>query len=243
MENNDNRKTEYDMVIVLCPAERNKLDRKFPEYDENGKYLGGQTRMDAVVGIYKRNPYSKFIVVGGLDKMTQRLEESLKTKDMKEYLEEKCDTVDVERINSLPCTKHNFIAIFIRWAEQNINLENKRIGVLTNYFHLPRSLKFLSDALMEYKIGGNPIFIPIAAESIVCQPEIYIKRQEYFLTLKSEVGGMEDMENGIYKDGCLWRKTKYERGKFEDYEYIIKQEKDKLLSEADKTFLRQQKEI
>lgn len=243
MKDTDNQKTEYDIVIVLCPAERNKLDRKFPEYDENGKYLGGQTRMDAAVEIYKRSPHAKFIVVGGLDKMPKDLEESVKTQDMKEYLEEKCGAVDVERINSLPCTKHNFIAIFIRWAERNVNLNNKKVGVLTNYFHLPRSFKFLSHALVEYKIDGNPIFIPIAAESIVCQPEIYIKSQEYLLTLKSEVEGMQAIENDKYKDGCLWRKTQYERGKFEDYESIVKQEGGKLLSEADKAFLRQQKEI
>ena len=35
---------KYDIIIVLCPER--KFDGKFPEF-KNGKYLGGQTRMDA----------------------------------------------------------------------------------------------------------------------------------------------------------------------------------------------------
>jgi hypothetical protein len=235
MENNSHQIT-YDIVIVLCPEERDKTTDRFPEYNKkDGSYLGGQTRMDAAVALYKRNKSTKFFVVGGLDKRCKTLCDSVKTKGMKDYLVEECGKdIVVTRINSLPCTRHNFIATFVDWKSQSLTLENKIVGILTNFYHLPRSFKFLGQVLQNYKIDGNPLFIPIAAESIVCQPEIYINNQEYLLTLKNEVQGMQVIEDYAYKDGCLLRKSEYERGKFEDYADIIKSHGDALLSEEDK---------
>lgn len=238
MENND-VKTEYDMVIVLSPSERNEFG-KFIEYEKSGVYLGGQTRMDAAVEICKKNMQARIIVVGGLKEGCKSMDDSYKTKGMKDYLEEKCgNDVHVERVNSLPCTKHNFISVLIKLTADGEDLNFKKIGILTNYYHLPRAWKFLSHALGEYKISGKPIFIPIAAESIVDQHEIYSgKKQEYLLRLEDEVRGIKMCELGEYKDGCLYRKGEYKRGKLEDFIFIIGKEGDRLLSEKDREFLR-----
>ena len=202
-------------------------------------YLGGQTRMEAAASIYKTNWSAKFLVVGGLSENCKTIEESKKTSDMAEYLVESCgQTIVCERINSLPCTKHNFIRIFTYWEKQGFEVKNKTIGILTNLFHLPRSFKFLSRALQEHPIEGNPTFVPIAAESIISQDEIYTtKYKEYLVTLNKEVEGMRALEGGSYKDGCLWRESEYERGKYEAYENIIKSQYVVLLSNDDKSFL------
>lgn len=198
-------------------------DGKFPEY-HRGMYLGGQTRMDAAVELYKNNKLAKFIVVGGLNKDCNNIEDSEKTSSMKKYLEKECKEINVTSINSLPCTKHNFVAIFAYWEENSQeDLSKKTVGVLTNHYHLPRSLKFLSLAQKEFLLSNNPIFNPIAAESVICQPEVYIKKQEYELTSNSEVRGMGDMERGLYRD-CLFR------GKFDIDNPVLRDNYKKLLS-------------
>jgi len=231
-------KSKYDIIIVLNASERNQKTRLFDEYDK-GLYLGGQTRMEAAAEICKNNMDSKIIVVGGLKDNPESIDDSKKTKDMEEYLLENVGKqINIQRINSLPCTKHNFIAIFIHWSANQIDLTEKKVAILTNYYHLPRTFKFLSNAIIDYGIKGSPIFIPIAAESIINKSEIYeSKSTEFLKRLQGEVKGLSDLEKGEYKDPCLYKKEEYEKGKLENFINIIKSEGDMLLSEADKNSL------
>jgi hypothetical protein len=194
---------KYDIIIVLCPWK--KVDCKFPEF-LNGKYVGGQTRMDATCEIYKKNKQAEFIIVGGYN---ENSEESDKVRDMKNFLKEKCPEIIIKECPSLPCTRHNLVAIFNTWRRDPQDLQGKKIGLLTNFYHLPRTLRFWSELVTIKDFRGKkiPTPFPICAESIVkdMSSGVYTRFIEYFLVLESERLGLKDIEKEKYRDSCLMK--------------------------------------
>ncbi len=220
---------EYDIIIVLCASARSD-DGKFVEF-EKGQYLGGQTRMDAAVKLYKDNHKAQFILVGGYNKNEEK---SDKVNGMQQFLEEKCgQDVDTLLCPSLPCTRHNLIAIFNTWKKNKVffdKLKNKKIGVLTNFYHLPRALRFWSELVSQEEFAGIPTPFPISAESIIGDSgEAHIRFIEYLLRINGEVKGLKDIEEAHYGDKCIEKEK--------DLKYfikIIKRKRDILLNSEDK---------
>ena len=216
---------KYDIIIVLCPW--TKINGQFPEF-LNGKYLGGQTRMDAAFQIYKKNKQAEFIIVGGYN---ENSEESDKIRDMRSFLKEKCPAMMIRERPSLPCTRHNLVAIFNTWKKTPQDLQNKKIGLLTNFYHLPRALRFWSElvTIKDFKEMRIPVPFPVCAESILrnMPADIYIRFIEYFLALEGERCGLKDIEKGEYQDSCLTKKL----SKFKS---LIKKHKEILLTEKER---------
>ncbi|MDD5639196.1 MAG: ElyC/SanA/YdcF family protein [Candidatus Pacebacteria bacterium] len=214
---------EYDIVIVLCP-EKKDPDDKFPEF-KNNKYLGGQTRMDAACEIFKKNKGAEFVLVGGYD---QNSKKSKKVEDMREFLKEKCENIIILERPSLPCTRHNLVAVFNYWIKERKEIKGKKIGILTNFYHLPRALRFWGELVNEKEFSEIPVPIPIIAESIVEKSDAYTRFIEYILRTDSEINGLKDNEKGTYKDNCLDKNM-------EHFKSVINDEKEILLTSAERS--------
>ena len=178
---------KYDFIIVLCASRIN--NGKFDDLEEkNGMYLGGDDRMKAALDLNDQT--NKFIVVGG--GMEKEINERwLKTDDMYEYLlNNSVDSSKIIRVASEPDTTGNMSAIY-KCLREVVN--NKRVGILTNYYHIPRALRFAEDIFVE----ENVRFIPIIAESSVNTfpfkywPQLIVRTQ-------NEVKGLTDWNKGIY---------------------------------------------
>lgn len=226
---------KYDIIIVLCP-EKKDPDGKFPDF-KDGMYLGGQVRMDAAKKIYENNENAEFIVVGGYNSKSKRSEwekvdASQKVDDMKSFLKKDCLGIKIIPIKSLPCTKHNLVAIFNTWknSEEKLKrLKDKKIGLLTNFYHLPRALRFWGELTNTEEFMGIPMPISISAESIIELPvnNMHIRFIEYLLRLEDERRGLKDIENESYAGSCLGKK-------FDDFKDIIEKYKDILLTESER---------
>jgi hypothetical protein len=247
---------KYDFIIVLCPSVR-CLDGKFSQF-ENGKYLGGQTRMEAAVKLAQENKNTTFILVGGYNeddgiKASKYYKKSQKTADVEKYLKEKKVKEKkvknkkiikrIEIVNSLPCTKHNLVAVFHEFKEE-LSDKNKKIGLLTNAYHLPRALRFwkklVDDEKDEFgtiiKPGKKPSkdepgeLKPIVAESIVGveKDSRYAGEHEYISRLEDELSGLIDIEKDEYRDGCILAKKK-----LRFYKQIIEDHFDKKTGKND----------
>lgn len=187
----------FDYVIILCASELRTCVNKTGHFDELNKdekrlvylYVGGQIRMEAAVDVarYVQN----FIVVGGSEK---------KVKDMRNFLLEELQkeidngeiTSKIIRIESEANTAGNLWAVKGWIKEYNIKFLDKRVGILTNFYHLPRAMRFAKDILPEY------CFIPLAAESLINrhQSTYSFYPKEFLLQICSEIDGLKDWENG-----------------------------------------------
>lgn len=195
----------YDVVVVLGSFKKD-LDGVFPQVLK-GEFLGGQTRMQAASVLYDLNPLTEFYVVGGYD---SRSGSSNEVRDMVSFLKDSCSEIVLIEISSLPCTHHNLIALLNTWRNDTVRLNRlrkSRIGLLTNYYHLPRSTKLISDLLCgcfsDLKI---PLVIPICAEAYIdespmdnmfSEPEMLLAR------LDTEIEALRSMARDKIVDGCL----------------------------------------
>jgi len=221
---------EFDYVIVLCP-ERIGVDGKFPEFFQ-GKFLGGQTRLDSVVRLYERNKNSIFLLVGGYnpDEGFEDFRESQKTIDMEVYLRNKCPSIKTEKANSLPCTKHNLVKVFNTYQE---NLKNGKVALLTNQYHLSRAKAFwvkLTKEEPEFKDIPVPKFI--ASENLIGQSQPVRNSIEYVLRIEEEINGVGDIVVGNYQDSCLNKKFElYKKIIFDEYQSLLtRKERDGIIS-------------
>ncbi len=188
----------YKIVIVLCASEL-KIAKNgstyFEELNENEKknsleYLGGQIRMDAAVDLAER--VEVFIVVGGSQK---------KVDDMKKYIQENlrkkgANVPPIIRIESDPDTNGNLQAIKKVLKDHSLNFKNSEVAILTNFYHIPRSLRFAADIFPEYN------FIPLAAESLIIQhqPTYTLYSKEFLLRISDDIDGLRDWEADRYKE-------------------------------------------
>jgi len=121
------------------------------------------------------------------------------TDTMEKFIKERSNGVQVQKINSLPCTRHNVIALFNQLGRQ---LEGKRVAVLTNEYHLRRFMEFWSRVQFEY---GFRVAEPlgIAAEWICPSAETDFTWAALELRRKAEARGVAELRAGKYVDPCL----------------------------------------
>lgn len=184
-----------DLLIVPSPLLDKERDAFLDVDPVSGLYVGGELRLSATVDFSRRFGPRKIVVVGGLDpERGSRI-----THAMRRFIIENDSTANVQRIDSLPCTRHNVIALFNRLGRQ---LEGKRVGLLTNEYHLPRFLAFWSSLRDEYQLNlSEPL--AIAAESIVNSVDKESRGENVSARRKAEERGLADLRAGRYVDRCL----------------------------------------
>ena len=196
---------KYDKIIILS-AERQDNNKRFPNF-KNGMYSGGQVRMDAAALIAKSNPSSEIIVVGGYNELgTGDLDSSEKVDEISEFLRARVPNIRLQLIYSLPCTHHNFVAVFNRWKKENLFPNN--VAVLTNSYHLPRAMEFAKRCNDELLKDNMINFHPLSAEDTIGESmeQIIGKRtSEYRSRIDKERDGLKKIISGQYKDYCLTR--------------------------------------
>jgi hypothetical protein len=182
-----------DMLIVPSPI-LDDTGTAFPDVDPTtGLYVGGHLRMSAAADFSLHCQPAKVVVVGGLNpKHACRM-----TQAMAQFILEKNSGANVQRINSLPCTRHNVIAILNQLRGE---LAGKRIGVLSNSYHLPRFLAFWTK--LRPHDGNIPDPLTIAAEScrLTRGP---VDQAAYEARIAAEQRGLADLRLGKYLDRCL----------------------------------------
>ncbi len=143
---NKNRE-KYELVILLCPSALNSKG-SFDELSPDGSYLGGQTRMGAAVDISPR--VGTFVVVGGSRKKVYDMAKYLRAEFKKNKISPKPKII---RIRSEADTTGNLWAVkraFKKFRKVN-KFKGKRIGLMTNFYHLPRAMKFGADIFKDEK--------------------------------------------------------------------------------------------
>lgn len=189
-----------EQVVILSSSPRS-MDGQFLNF-ENDMYLGGQVRMEAAAELANTHQDTEFILVGGYNKHGD-LQISDKVNDMADFIRERSPAVRLRPIRSLPCTHHNFVAIFNTILNETTPDE---IGVLTNSYHLPRALEFARRAQDDMGLTKSIGLVAISAEDILNRPiEDIVSgyEDEYQARLDAEEKGLRELKDGIYKDGCL----------------------------------------
>lgn len=191
-----------DKVIVLAPGIV-QADGRFADY-QGGMYVGGHLRMEAAVKLAQTHPSAEFILVGGYNKTGEGdPHTSDKVNDMARYMKEHVPTVKLTPIYSLPCTRHNFVAVLNYWRAHGT--KNKTVGVLTNSYHMERALEFAQQAMILSSPKNPASFVPVGAEEILglSRDKSLLADKKYAQRLESEKRGLEALKNGSYIDSCL----------------------------------------
>ena len=186
---------ELDVLIVPSPILSAEGDVFLDIDPVTGMFTGGHLRLSAVADFATRWRPRGIAVVGGLH--TQH--GTRMTDTMEKFIKERSSGAHVQKINSLPCTRHNVIALFNHLGRQ---LEGKRVAVLTNEYHLRRFLEFWSRLQNEYDFRvAEPL--GIAAEWICPSVETDFTIAALELRRKAEARGVADLRAGKYVDRCL----------------------------------------
>lgn len=189
---------EYDFVILLCASK--SRDDRFDEFPINKdglkEYLGGQIRMEAAIDFALH--VKTYIIIGGKD-------DDDKVNSMKKYLEKKFQeylikpTPKIIRIQSDTDTTGNLWALrFIFHNAGKVNLlKMGKVGILTNFYHLPRVIRFATDIFKDLEIN----FVPIAAEAVITRhlPAFTIRPEATILRIQNDINGLRDWERGEYR--------------------------------------------
>jgi hypothetical protein len=184
-----------DVLIVPSPILSDD-ETDFPEIDPaTGLYIGGRVRLEAAAEFSLRHQPRWILVVGGIHPQhSTRL-----TAAMRQFILKKNARANVRPVNSLPCTRHNVIALFNQLGRE---LEHKRLAVLTNEYHLPRFRAFWSQLRDEYKLAViDPL--PIAAETIWKSRGGETVNDALEARHETEERGLVDLRAGKYVDRCL----------------------------------------
>lgn len=186
----------YDYVIILC-ADKKDESGVFPD-TRDGKYIGGSSRMSAALKYSLDHPETTYIVVGGFDKNGRK---SQKVDDMADYLKEGNTSIKIVTVPSLPCTHHNFVAIFNKMQDE---LVGKSIAIFTSHHHLPRALA-LYNRLVEKEFPKMPMAHVLCAEAFEENgvKSIIENAESYFKRFALEAEGLFDLESNRYLDYCL----------------------------------------
>lgn len=186
-------KDSYKLVIVLCPSEANINNGKYSYFDlENDKredkkiYLGGNIRMQAAIDIAEKVQY--FVVVGG----SKSKVDSMKSFFVQEFEKKKITNYpEIIRVESEADTLGNMRAI----KKAITNFEGN-IGLLTNFYHLPRAMRIAS------MVNPQLTLIPLSAEAVKSS---YDSSYPFFVNeilfrVYREISGLNDLEMGIYNN-------------------------------------------
>jgi hypothetical protein len=201
-----------ERIVVLSPGLPNQSSGHFENYP-GATYVGAEIRMDAAGETALRHPDADLYVVGGIDPKGPRdfmsPLTSRKTQHMRQYIasfEERQRRI-VE-VPSLPCTYHNFVALFNHLSGEGVLSEpSVKLRVLTNAYHIARAQAHLPAALKQVEPTATvPDIAFIDAESVLGlphdagrmpYPELYDRRIEW------EAKGVSDIQSGGYTDSCF----------------------------------------
>jgi len=172
-------------MIVCLSAGLQSSDGKYPQV-KNGMYLGAQTRMDALVTLARRMPAEPIVVVGGYGHDGSQLQ----CDQMAEYVTKVLPNRKVTKVNSLPCTNHNIIAL-----AKNKQLRNGKMTVLSSGYHLPRVYAFWN------KQDLGPVNLVSAEDVMNYDPKIEFL-VEFERRQASEAQGQWHIKTGKYQDSC-----------------------------------------
>ena len=177
--------------MVLCPG-RPKRDNKKVVYDQikDGLYLGGQTRMKAAV-IFSKHA-NTVIVVGGSPR---------KANYMKQYLVSNgVPSSKIIRVESDSDTTGNMFAL--KKISEDYKITGN-IGILTNFYHMNRSIRFAQDIFV--RKDSNKTIYPVVAETVTELVDCLKYKDEYIKRVAQEIQGLKDWENEVYgidRYGC-----------------------------------------
>lgn len=187
---------QFDTIIVPAPGPLGP-DGRFPD-TLNGLYLGGQLRMDAAVALCRQNPRTAFVLTGGFNRPDQGYwNSSEQVHAMAWHIEKTVSKPKLELVYSLPCTHHNFVAVFQSWQGRTTP---KHIGILTNAYHMPRAME-LAERSAKKILPGSVKFEPLIAETILGTE--HDVTAAYCARALSEQEGLDDLRHGRYTDRCL----------------------------------------
>jgi len=185
----------FDFVIVLCPNIGFGPDLE--EYDKDGIYIGGQTRMQAMADLYRARDVTvrKIIVVGGGLEQTDTTKKWSKTKHMRNFLVQQGVPKDnILCVASEPDTRGNLRAI---WLTCHQLLDGKTVGILSNEYHLARAIKIATDAQFDWTVR----FFPLSAEELATTQTAAPpspQSQSILERVKRENQGVKDWHDGTY---------------------------------------------
>lgn len=221
----------FDFIIILSAtakdAESNYLDI------QDGMYVGAAVRMAAAAKLIERYSETNFIVVGGYNEANKGIvATSKKVDDIVDNLKISAPGSKIQEVYSLPCTHHNFVAVFNYWKHNKVYPQ--RVGIFSNDYHLPRSLAFAENLSVVMLPDRDIIFEPLVAESFLEDTEIPLSddttRASYERRIRYEKVGLEELQNGEYVDFCLTKD-------FELLRTLIYENPDGLLTEQEKSTL------
>jgi hypothetical protein len=194
----------YPRKIIILAAEPMLADGTFADFDK-GMFLGGQTRMDAAIHIAKTAPETEFIIVGGYNRPGEgNTTTSNKVQSMAQFLRRHCDNPHLELVYSLPCTRHNFIALFHYW--RTAGNQPAEAGILTASWHLVRAQIFAAEISQMFQQQQPISFVPLMAEEVLQLPATNIAgnhQGEYLARWAVEKRGLSQLRDDTYQDGCL----------------------------------------
>jgi len=193
---------DLDVLIVPSPILSAEGDAFLDIDPVTGMFTGGHVRLCAAAEFSTRWRPRSIVVVGGLHaqhgtRMTDTMEKFIKQRNSDAHL---------QKVNSLPCTRHNVVALFNHLGRQ---LEGKRVAVLTNEYHLRRFLEFWARLENEYDFRvAEPL--GIAAEWIAPSVETDFTSAALERRRISEARGIADLRAGKYVDRCLGQLSSFE---------------------------------
>lgn len=197
---------KYSAIIILAPEITEDKKGKLT-FDKNGVNFNYEIegdphefRFKAAQKFYSDDNNMEFILVGG---MVKKKENIRKADVMKDVLESRYGIPPnlLNPIQSASNTEGNAMAIK-RYLSQKNETYIDNIGLLTNFYHLPRAIKTFVDI-------AHLRLIPICAESIVYEEEFenirHFYHHEGFSRIindikdhHSEITGMLAQEIGSY---------------------------------------------
>lgn len=190
--------------IIVLAASAIGSDGKFVDF-KDGMYLGGQIRLEAAAQVASDRPDAELTLVGGYNKTIEGNSQfSNRVRDMHSFIASRCPGAKLVPVYSLPCTYHNFVAVFNSWASGNI--EADKVGILTNTYHMKRASAVATRAAAHFKQYAHLQFIPLSAEGILersIESIIREREEQYAARLESERHGLEQLSTGTYEDSCL----------------------------------------
>jgi hypothetical protein len=186
---------ELDVLIVPSPILSDAGDAFLDIDPVTGMFTGGHLRLCAAAEFATRWRPRSIAVVGGLHAQHG----TRMTDTMEQFIKQRNRDAQVQKVNSLPCTRHNVIALFNRLGRQ---FEGRRVAVLTNEYHLRRFLEFWSRLQTEYDFRV-PEPLGIAAEWIAPSVDTDFTSAALEQRRKSEARGVADLRAGKYVDPCL----------------------------------------
>ena len=198
----------YDLIVVL--GANAKKDRrgswKLPTIleEDPGKIVAGHSRAIACVEAYKENLAPIFLITGGLQENGEIVSRAELMADLivNKY---KVPREKVEVINSEPNTLGNVEAAVSFLRNHPEIIKRRRIGILTNDWHLPRAKEMFESN--PYFIENSIEVVPFPVEELLeVRSGHYTKwiqrvreRPEMRERMRLEKNGLVDLKAGRYK--------------------------------------------